>query len=216
MKPENPNELTLDRAIDLFIDAMCVNWERLDRHEWRLQMKKLMKATFLKAEPASIKKSIWYVLQNLTSSFPPSQGEIIAAIDKISVSGKVRLVKHGDCEKCDSGRRISVFWLREQETGRHVKHSAALSCDCEYGLAQKKRLKLENISVFVAKMQNHPRLIDDRIWFQTQKGERPSLEIEKYDMNEFRKFVPEGASDFRKKFQHILLQIAEAQEKNDQ
>ena len=41
MKPENPNELTLDRAIDLFIDAMCVNWERLDRHEWRLQMKKL-------------------------------------------------------------------------------------------------------------------------------------------------------------------------------
>ena len=66
----------------------------------------------------------------------------------------------------------------------------------------------------IVSMANLNRLIDDRIWFQTQKGERPSIEIERYDMNEFRKFIPEGASDFRKKFQHILLQIAEAQENN--
>jgi hypothetical protein len=203
-------------AIEEFIDLMTANWSRLDTENWRHTFGELCKGTFANCEPDVIVKAGWHVLQEITSSFPPSMGEILHKSKEIIGSGRARTVQLKDCEKCDAGKRISVFWLREHETGRHVKHTGVCACDCQHGKSQQKNLKLENISIFVAKMQNHPRLIDDRIWFQTQKGERPSIEIERYDMNEFRKFVPEGASDFRKKFQHILLQIAEAQEKNDQ
>ena len=214
MQPEKPDDITLDDAIHEFIDAMCTNWSKLDTLNWRKQMRMLMKATFLNANPKSIKTSIWYVLQNITSSFPPSMGEIISAIDKISVEGKVRMEQHQDCDKCDQGRRIIVYWLLEPDTGRHVKHSSVCACDCQHGKAQQKRLGLENIHVCVGKIEDHPRLIDDRIWFQTRKGERPSLEIEKYDMDNFYKFCPPLASDFRKKYQHILQQIADAQDFN--
>ena len=211
---EEPKQITLDIAIEEFIDTICINWVRLDRESWRNQMFRLMKATFLEVDPFSVQKSQWYVLQNITSSFPPSMGEIINCSKKIIASGKVRKVAHGECEKCNSGRRISVFWLLEEDTGRHVKHTGTLSCDCEYGKAQKTRLNLTPIHTFVAKMQNHPRLIDNRIWYQTKKDELPPLEIEKYDMQNFRKFVPASPVEFAKKHHKVLELIKKAQEHN--
>lgn len=212
---EEPKQITLNNAIEEFIDTICINWERLDRESWRKQMFKLMKGTFLEVDPVSVQKSQWYVLQNITSSFPPSMGEIIDCAKKIIASGKVRKVAHGECEKCNGGRRTAVFWLLETDTDRHVKHTGILSCDCEYGKAQKTRLNLTPIHTFVAKMQNHPRLINNRIWYQTKKDELPPLEIEKYDMENFRKFVPASSvSEFAKKHQKVLQLIKKAQEEN--
>ena len=209
-------ELTTQQkaAIEQFIDLIVTNWSRLDTENWRHTIRLLINGTFLDCEPDVIAKSGWHVLQEITSSFPPSMGEIVNKAKDIIGSGKARTVQLKDCDKCDQGRRMIVYWLLEHETNRHVKHSSACACDCQHGKAQQKRLGLENIHVCVGKMQDHSRLIDDRIWFQTRKGERPSLEIEKYDMDNFYKFCPPLASDFRKKYQHILQQIADAQEFN--
>tara|TARA_R100000734_G_C3317854_1_gene111350 strand:- start:397 stop:1035 length:639 start_codon:yes stop_codon:yes gene_type:complete len=202
-------------AIEEFIDLMTANWSRLDTENWRHTFRELCKGTFANCEPDVIVKAGWHVLQEITSSFPPSMGEILHKSKEIIGSGRARTVQLKDCEKCDAGKRLIVFWLLEHETNRHVKHNGICACDCQYGKAQQKRLGLENIHVCVGKMEDHPRLIDNRIWFQTRKGERPSLEIEKYDMDNFYKFCPPLASDFRKKYQHVLQQIADAQDFNN-
>ncbi len=203
------------KAINKFTSLICANWSRLDVQEWRFAFTKLAAGTFADCEPAVIEKAAWHVLQEITSSFPPSMGQILNKSKEIIGSGRARAVKLQACEKCDQGKRLIVYWLLEHETNRHVKHNGICACDCQYGKAQQKRLGLENIHVCVGKMEDHPRLIDNRIWFQTRKGERPSLEIEKYDMDNFYKFCPPLASDFRKKYQHILQQIADAQDFNN-
>jgi hypothetical protein len=58
-------------------------------------------------------------------------------------------------------------------------------------------------------------LIDNRIWYQTKKDELPPLEIEKYDMENFRKFVPASSvSEFAKKHKKVLQLIKKAQLEN--
>jgi len=71
------------------------------------------------------------------------------------------------------------------------------------------------LHIFIGKMQNHPRLIDNRIWYQTKKDQLPPLEIEKYDMENFRKFVPASSTfDLARKHQKVLKLIKKAQEEN--
>lgn len=205
----NQNSKEFEDALENFINAITTNWERINHVKWRLQMAALMRASFYQADPKEITRSAWHVIQTITSGFPPSQGEIIAVAGQ-SIKQEIRRASNSDCEKCNNGVRNVVFWLVEPHTDRHVKHTAGCSCDCSKGVNLKKKLRMENISIFVAKIQNHPRLFNDRVWFQTQKDERPPLEIESYQNTNLRDFVPKrhGSDEMRRKYQEFLLSKA--------
>ena len=72
-------ELTTQQkaAIEQFIDLIVTNWSRLDTENWRYTFRLLINGTFLDCDPDVIAKAGWHVLQEITSSFPPSMGEIV-------------------------------------------------------------------------------------------------------------------------------------------
>ena len=193
-------------ALEDFINAITTNWERINHEKWRLQMAALMRASFYQADPKEITRSAWHVIQTITSGFPPSQGEIISVAGQ-SIKQQIRKAADTDCAKCNNGVRDVVFWLVEPHTDRHVKHTAGCSCDCSRGVNRKKRHGMENITIFVAKIQKHPRLLNDRIWFQTEKDQRPSLEIESYQNTNLSDFVQRkhGSDEMRRKYREFLL-----------
>jgi hypothetical protein len=200
-------------AIDQFISIISSNWDKFNSRDWQYTFKQFCYGMFANIEPDVIVKSAWYVVEEIETSYPPSMGLILKKTKEIIGSGRAKN-NYNDCERCNKGRRMIVFWLYENVTNRHVKHTAACACDCDMGKRQQQRLKLKNIYSFVAKLEDHPRLIKNRIWFQTKKDEMPTLEIEKYDYSNFRAFVPERNTPMKEKYQELLLRLKENIENN--